>query len=474
MSRLQLLSLISVLGLASCSDPQATAEPPAAESRAAEAQPVLQPAPGADIDPAILDELEREQSRPVGGGAGLSLALGQDRPLVKVEVPRVGLATTASFSFGDGKRGWITRLPTGEVLPSVAYGNGRVYASGGFNTYAFYAMNARDGRMLWNRQNLEDNGPTAPSYLEEEVIFNTESCTLFVLDARTGKTRWKRWLGDPTLAQPAVEHGLVYASYPADGGQRIGALRLKDGRTAWQRHVDGELLTAPVVAGDAVYLTTIHGTVYSFTARRGRRRWRRSLRATSTPWIADGKLYFSRATRRGQVIHEAQIVLDAATGRTLTVLKHSRAAYLADVPRNLDSWPKVWAFEGSRPLLAAGRLLDTMAGVASATSPKTGTSLWRRRDARAGRRSLTPPVVAGSQLIFASRKGAVYALDIDTGMTVWAYDLGRPIAASPVVAKGWVYLSTGDGSIIALEAGGPAMDGWHMWGGSPAHNGKRS
>lgn len=462
--RKSLVPIFVALPLA-CADPPA--DPPAPTS-------VPEPAPlalrqGADIDPTVLDRLERDQSAPASAtAAGLDLALGEDRAPTRLPVPRVSLASTARFRFGDGRRGWITRLPAAEQLTSVAYGGGRVYAGGGFNTYAFFAMEAESGKLLWDRNNLEDNGPTAPIYLDDEVIFNTESCTLFVLDARTGRTRWKRYLGDPTLAQPAVQQGLVYASYPADGVQRLGAMRIKDGRIAWSRAVDGELVTAPVVAGDAVLATTIRGTLYRFDAARGARRWRRRLRATSAPWVADGRIYIAAARGRAEV----QLALDLETGRTLAELRRSPARYLGDVPRDLQSWPKVWAFEGSRPLMFQGRLVDTMAGEVSATHPKSGERLWRRDDGpRRGRRSLTAPVVAGSQVVVASRRGRVYALDIDTGMTVWAYDVGRRLAASPVVARGWVYLSTVDGAIIALEAGDPTLDGWHMWGGGPGHNG---
>ncbi len=431
--------------------------------------------PGADIDPAVLAEAAIQPSAGRAARAALESDLGSDRPLLKIKLPKVPRVATAKFTFGAGKRGWITRLPNGEHLPSVAYGNGRIYVSGGFSTVSFFGLDAHTGQVMWNRQNLEDNGPTAPIYMDEEVIFNTESCTLFVLNARTGRTRWKRWLGDPTLAQAALDQGLIYAAWPESGGQKIGALSLKNGRTVWSRRVNGELLTAPVVANKAVYATSIHGTVYRFNGRSGRRDWARSIRATSAPWVSGGRVYISRAVsrRRGKGRQEAQIMLDAENGRLLNQLRIAPARYLADVPRDLSSWPKVWAFEGSRPMLLGGRLVDTMAGEVTAMDPADGRPLWRRKASgkrRAGR-TFAPPILAGSQVIVASYKGQLHALDVDTGMTVWAYDLGRKLASSPVVARGWVYLTSTDGSVVALKVGGAALDGWHMWGGGPGHNG---
>ncbi len=469
-----------LLLLAGCGRPD-PARPPAAREPAARvgapqatgASGAARPARGAELDPRLVQALiaaeESEGLAPRAAAAGLSLELGADRPALELAIPKIPRAATARFEVGDGRRGWITRLPVGQHLPSAAYGGGRLYVSGGFDTTAFYALDAQDGRLLWNRQDLEDNGPTAAMFQGEEVIFNTESCTLFVLDARTGRTRWRRWLGDPTLAQAALAERLIFAAHPQKGGgHALSALRLKDGQPVWSRPVDGELLAAPVVHDGAVYASTLRGSVYRFASKSGARRWARPLRASTAPWLAGGRVYLSRTSGRAEEL----VALDAGSGRTLATLRRVEARYLRDVPRDLSSWPKVWAFEGSRPLLAHGRLVDTLAGTASAADPLSGKSLWQRRDAGSGgERSLLPPVVAGSQIVLASRKGAVYALDVDTGMTVWAYRTGHTIASSPIVARGWVYLASADGAVIALEVGGPALDGWHMWGGGPGHNG---
>jgi Ca-activated chloride channel family protein len=70
-----------------------------------------------------------------------------------------------------------------------------------------------------------------------------------------------------------------------------------------------------------------------------------------------------------------------------------------------------------------------------------------------------------------SRGGQVFGLDVDTGYTLWSYDLGKPIVAEPIVAKGWVYATTADGYVVALDVADPTLDGWHMFGGNPAHDG---
>jgi Ca-activated chloride channel family protein len=401
-------------------------------------------------------------------GKGVSLDFGADRAVVKVKLPAPPRGGAAPFTFGDERDGWVAQIPDSLQLPAVAYGGGRVYVSGGFESFSFYALDAADGRMVWASQALEDNGPTAPIYDDDRIIFNTESCTLFVVDAKTGKKLWFKYLGDPTLAQPAAADGLVYASHPGDGGQALSAYRLRDGAEVWTHAIDGELLAAPVVAADAVYATTVTGRVYRFDKRRGRMAWSRALAATTAPWVSGDVLHLAR--RAGGA--EAQVVVAAADGKIVREARRQAARYLGDVPHDLEDWKKVWAYEGSRPAVIGGVRYEAMGGTLVASDPTTGEALWTRRVAgKDDRRALGSVAVAGAQVIVATRDGDVYGVDIDTGYTTWAYGLGRRIVAQPIVARGWVYATTEGGQVVALHVGDASLDGWHMWGGSPGHNG---
>jgi hypothetical protein len=73
--------------------------------------------------------------------------------------------------------------------------------------------------------------------------------------------------------------------------------------------------------------------------------------------------------------------------------------------------------------------------------------------------------------VVSTHDGQLFGLDIDTGYTLWAYAIGRDVVAEPVIARGWVYATTKDGYVIALNVGDSSLDGWHMFGGTPAHNG---
>jgi len=464
-SRTLLFDITLILSVLSCSSPTEetgrTAQPAPAPA------PALRPQPGADLDgPIPLPE--RATIRAAGVAPAKMLDLGGDRPAVEVNVPKPPRGGAVRFAFADGQAGWVARVPDARQLPALAYGDGRLYVSGGFSSVNFYALNAMTGEFSWATRNLEDNGPTAAIYEEGRVIFNTESCTLFALDAKTGKRLWFKWLGDPTLAQIAVADGLVFAAHPSPDGQRLSAYKVRNGARVWSRLVNEELLAAPVIAGDSVYATTILARIYRFRRASGKRVWARSLRATTAPWIAGDEVFVSR--RRGKT--EQQVVLAADSGKVLREHHAKRAKYLGDVPRDLKNWEKVWAFEGSRPVLDRGVRYVAMGGEVRATDAHTGETLWIRQYSNApDKRSVGTVALAGPQVVISTRDGQLFGLDVDTGYTLWAYDIGHQVVAEPIVAKGWVYAATTKGYVVALQVGDSTLDGWHMFGGNPGHNG---
>ncbi len=397
---------------------------------------------------------------------------------VRLPIPRLRAGSSARFTFAERRRGWFARLPeyTGMRLLTPLYSHGKVYLGGGFESHSFYALDARTGELDWTAA-ADDGGPTSAIIESDEVLFNTESCTLFAVDAETGRLKWKHWLGDPLMGQPAAANGRVFSGHIRDGGgYGFTAMDVHDGHVLWTRRISSDVMNAPVLDDTDVYFTTMDGTVYSFSQERGAPRFRARLHASSAPWLDGETVHVARRTTvRGEdgraTRSEQTVVLAKADGLIVRELDAVEAAFVGARP-DAGGTEEGWVYEGSRPTIVSGRAYQTIGNEVQARDADTGELLWRRRYTdRAHARPASPPAIARLALVFGTRDGVLYGLDIDTGLTTFAYDVGEPIAAQPIVAGGWVYAATTRGGLVALEVADRTVGGWHMWGGNAKHDG---
>jgi Ca-activated chloride channel family protein len=421
-------------------------------------------------------------------------ALSSRMQVRKLRIPRPPRGGNARFNVQDGRRGWITAMPTDQLLTTPAFGNGKIYLGGGFASQQFFAFNAYSGELSWALR-APDGGPTAAILQDRRVVFNTESCTIFVADADTGELRWSRYLGDPLMSQPAADDQRVFSAYPSSPAHRFGAYRLSDGEPLWDVEIPADVIQAPQVHGDSVYFATMDGTAFRLARETGRVVWRREVGASSAMWVDDAGhvLVAHRVDAEGAPPREQMLVLSASDGSVRNRGEVFDAPYLGGESRDrrmmsgqAGAWGNVrsgerlgltnvasgWAFQGSSPAVDNGRAYFAVGGEIRARDMATGRTVWRRSYAEAsGAQAVSPPAVVGSQIVFGTVDGHLYSADIDTGMTLWAYDIGEPIRFQPIVAQGWVYVATAQGNLIGLEIGDPAFDGWHMWGGNARHAG---
>jgi hypothetical protein len=249
--------------------------------------------------------------------------------------------------------GFVIQLPAKSLTPSPTIYKGMVLVSGGFGSKEYYAFDAQTGEVKW-AINLDDDGPTSAVVQDDIVVFNTESCTIFACNVMTGELLWSHYLGDPLMSTPSVADGVVYTAYPAQralggyqnapynyqqqnsvqqmpgnnvgnltiapGGNQQGqmekdsvdlkvdlrpshimiALELKTGKILWQKWIDGDIMSAPVVEGDEVLATTFPGTLYKFQAKTGEILAAKAGRATSAPVVVGNDIYMSQRSDDGR------------------------------------------------------------------------------------------------------------------------------------------------------------------------------
>ncbi len=431
-----------------------------------------------------------------------------------------GSIAATPFTSPQGKKGWSVQMPGKGQLATPAIDDGKVFVGGGFASYEFYAFNAASGKNLWTYR-TGDDGPTAAVVDDGCVVFNTESCELEVLTT-AGKSLWKKWLGDPLMSMPALHKGTIYMAFPdskRDNQHYLAAFNVKTGKERWRQKIAGEVITAPVVDNDRVYLTTLEGTLYCVQCRDGQILWSERKNATSSPAVCNGKVFFSQrdtvadaGVRHG--VQQREVIayrsldsggyqalaftarhadyLDAVKRKAFSAAEQANVQ--ADQSVSFSSPPTaakmeqaignvgqstvagVWSYQGSRPFAYRGKLYSSMGDTVHCADPASDAQLWARSFPQPGAdalvdAALTPPVLANGKVFVGTREGALVCLSAETGDELWRATLGEAIVFQPAVAQGRVYVSTNAGTLFCIETGDAADHGWPMWGGGPAHNG---
>ena len=437
----------------------------------------------------------------------------------------------ASFSTPDGRKGWVVKIPGGRPLATPAYANGKLFIGGGYGSHEFYAFDSETGKVIW-KISTGDDGPTAAVVEDGYVAFNTESCTLMVVDEKTGKVVWQEWLGDPLMSQPAIDKGRVFIAFP--GGQRDGERRargasfhpkpatpggshrllaadLRTGQHIWEQAIAGEVISAPILSDDVVYFTTFDGTSYAIAATDGAVIWVKKNAGTSAPVIAADQLVMTRKEMRGTKSYEGLARIDSKKGgdRDGELLAPEKAGYLdagagggvalspqstasldslvgfaapppaaklAEANQNVGVSTVVgaWAYQGSRAAVSKGQVLNAQGRYLNSFSAASGKETWRReivsKDLTSSAQVFSPPALGRDYMYLAGGAGHLVAVRQRDGALGFAYALKQPMAVQPVLVRGNVCAGTANGLVICLKTGRSDADGWYAWGGNAQHN----
>ena len=127
---------------------------------------------------------------------------------------------TASYDPATGKELWRAECLTGEVAPTPAFADGKVFAA------------------------------------------NANAC-LAAIDAATARIVWEHGEDLPDVSSPVAGGGLVFMP---DGGGRVTCLNAASGKVLWTHDFPDGFYGSPVLAGGRVYVTDRKGVTRIFAA----------------------------------------------------------------------------------------------------------------------------------------------------------------------------------------------------------------
>lgn len=446
-----------------------------------------------------------------------------------------------AFKTTDGRGGWVVRIPGNRPIATPAFakvdGRAMLFVGGGYGSHEFYAFDAATGEKAWQMQ-TGDDGPSAAVVEDGLVAFNTESCTVIVADARTGKVVWQEWLGDPLMSQPAIRGGKLYMAHPAGqnkpngqgqanvaaaaqpapgqahGSHRVLCADLRTGKHLWEQDITGDVISAPILAGDDVFLTCFDGTSLCLASADGSVKWKKANMGTSAPLVAGGQVVVAQREVRGGETFEGLRRMETAKGsdRDAGQLAQAKAAYLkpgatgngglattqaakldasvgfASAPAaaalhayggaaanaNVTSVAQAWAFQGSRAAFANGQIVNAQGNALNCLRASDGQVRWHGlaigKQVGDGAQIFAPPAMGVKNLYVCSTQGHLLSVSQDEGRVGFVYATGQPISFQPALAGGNLYAGTNNGLLICLRTGDADADGWTAWGGNAQHN----
>lgn len=295
-----------------------------------------------------------------------------------------------------------------------------------------------------------------------------------------GRTEWSIKAGQPLSAGVGSDSRLVVVG-TAKGD--VLAFSADDGRPLWQSKVTSEILAPPAVGAEGVVVKSGDNRVVLLDASDGKRKWiyqratpSLSLRSSAPPVFADrfvfvgfpgGKLV-ALAMQNGSPVWEGPVaspkgateldrVADVVTvpvfdGRMICSVAFQGRVACFDMSQG---GAQMWARDISS---AAGLALDNRylfvtddRGAVHALDRNSGSSMWKQD--KLVNRNVSGPAVYGSVVAVADIEGNVHFLSREDGSFVARQKTdGTPVRA-PVQTLGSAFLvQTSGGSVTAIEA----------------------
>jgi outer membrane protein assembly factor BamB len=302
--------------------------------------------------------------------------------------------------------------------------------------------------------------------------------TITRLDAASGKQLWRISTGEHLTGGVGAGDGLVAAG----SGQGDVLVFDSSGTAIWKARVSSEVLAAPRVAQGMVVVRSADGRIFGLDAKDGKRKWyyQRSMptltvRSPVGISIHAGVVYAGYAGGKlvaidlsnGEVRWEATVALPHGTTELervtdvigLPVIEGHEVCAVAYQGRigcfELASGQTLWGREMSS---TSGLALDARyafvsddKGMVYAMDRNTGDSVWRQDKLRL--RNLSAPLALGRVIAVADIQGYVHFLNRDSGAFVGrvATD-GSPISTTPVaLPDGGILIQTRDGGLYAFS-----------------------
>jgi outer membrane protein assembly factor BamB len=265
-----------------------------------------------------------------------------------------------------------------------------------------------------------------PAVYEGAVYAAGAGGTLARFDANTGKQTWRVDTKEKLSGGVGADGGLVVVA------SKKGAVLAYDvsGKRVWKSQVSSEVLMAPRISSGIVVVRSGDGKIYALSAKDGATQW--EYRFTLPPLLlrSDSGVQIVRGTVLAGLAGGKVVALNLENGNV------QWEATLAQ-PKGANELERITDIAGAPALESDQACAVTYQGRVGCYDIARGTLLWSREGSATVALGVDPITVYMSDA-----HGTVFAMDKNTGATIWKQDkltaraVSAPVQLSLFVAVG--------------------------------------
>jgi outer membrane protein assembly factor BamB len=331
------------------------------------------------------------------------------------------------------------------------------------------------GRVVWNQRVGGVEFPLSVAVSPGVFTVAGNDGNVMALEADTGRELWRANV-DARLAAGVGSDGRFAAVVTRDGE----LVTVEAGRVLWRKRLNLRVTTAPLVAGERVFVLAGDRSVHAFDALDGGRLW--SAERPSDPLtLAQGGVIaaFKDTLLAGQGPRLAgfdprngEVRWEVAVGSPRGTNEVERLADIVAPPARVGDVVCVRSFQAAVGCVNAER------GTLAWTKPVGGTdgvaaddqfvfgadasdrlTAWKATNGEVAwqsekflHRGLVAPLATPKAVVFGDSQGVVHFLSRDKGDTLLRLTTdGSPIAAAPVVSGSTMLVVTRNGGLYAMR-----------------------
>ena len=331
------------------------------------------------------------------------------------------------------------------------------------------------GKVVWQQRMDSVRFPLNVVALADSFVVADGDGTVQRLKAADGAVIWRTSLKERLAA--GVGSDGRYAAVVTRNNELVS---LEEGKTLWRKALAVPILTAPLVAGERVFVLTVDRAVLAYDAIDGRKLF--ELRRPGEPLtllqpgaigsykdtlvVGQGSRLAGIDPLRGTVRWEASVANPRGTneverladvvgpmvrtGELLCARGFQSAVSCVNAERGSTVWTRnvggMMGVGGDAQAIVAGDASDRL----TAWRTSNGDVLWNAEQFL--NRKLSAPLVLGQSVVVGDYEGQIHFLNRETGKTQLrlATD-GSAIAAAPVAAGNTILVVTRNGGLFALR-----------------------